>query len=393
MMVFGVDPHQQSHTAVAVDELGREKAHKTVRARRDGHRELIGWARQACPGERKWAVEDVRHLAGGLIRDLLAAGETVVFVPPKLMAGARRGGRERASPIRSTRWRSRGPRCARPPLPAARLDQQVLQVRRLTNYRDNLIGERTRVIERLRWMVHDLAPELAPKPRALASFRSRAKLEGRPARPAGLGRPGDLAVPAGTHRRPDRRSRPGRAGTGRPGAPAGPRPAAGHRHRRDHRRQDPGRDRRHPPIPQPGRLHPHNGTAPIPASSGNRDVHHLNRAGTRQLNAALHRTALVQARCHDGARALLARRGETAHETPKPASAYSNATCLTSFTAPSPPTPGASMAPPSKQLDIGASHSAAGLPDPGTGTVRAAGMNTVTNLARPVPAKISTLAG
>jgi transposase len=34
-------------------------------------------------------------VAGGLIRELLAAGEQVVFVPPKLMAGERRGGRER----------------------------------------------------------------------------------------------------------------------------------------------------------------------------------------------------------------------------------------------------------------------------------------------------------
>src|SRR5690349_18079611 len=95
MMVTGVDPHNHSHTAVAAGELGRRKAQKTARARRDGHRELIAWARQACPDGRTWAVEDVRHVAGGLVRELLAAGEAVVFVPPKLMAGARRGGRER----------------------------------------------------------------------------------------------------------------------------------------------------------------------------------------------------------------------------------------------------------------------------------------------------------
>ena len=82
MMVIGVDPHKQSHTAVAADELGRKKAQKTVRARRDGHRELIAWARRDRPGGRLWAVEDVRHVAGGLIRELLAAGEQVVFVPP-----------------------------------------------------------------------------------------------------------------------------------------------------------------------------------------------------------------------------------------------------------------------------------------------------------------------
>ena len=95
MMVIGIDPHKQSHTAVAADELGRKKAQKTVRARREGHRELIAWAREIAPAGRLRAVEAVRHVAGGLIRELLAAGEQVVFVPPKLMAGERRGGRER----------------------------------------------------------------------------------------------------------------------------------------------------------------------------------------------------------------------------------------------------------------------------------------------------------
>lgn len=37
MMVFGIDPHKQSHTAVAVDELDHKKAERTVAARREGH--------------------------------------------------------------------------------------------------------------------------------------------------------------------------------------------------------------------------------------------------------------------------------------------------------------------------------------------------------------------
>src|SRR6478736_5853451 len=117
MMVIGIDPHKQSHTAVAADELGRKKAQKTVRARRDGHRELIAWAREIAPAGRLRAVEDVRHVAGGLIRELLAAGEQVVFVPPKLMAGERRGGRSRCPswpasrpcPPRSRAWRRTWP--------------------------------------------------------------------------------------------------------------------------------------------------------------------------------------------------------------------------------------------------------------------------------------------
>jgi transposase len=52
----------------------------------------------------------------------------------------------------------------------------------------------------------------------------------------------------------------------------------------------------------------HNGSAPLPVWSSNRARHRLSRTGNRQLNAALHRIALTQARCHPDARALLAKR-------------------------------------------------------------------------------------
>ena len=52
----------------------------------------------------------------------------------------------------------------------------------------------------------------------------------------------------------------------------------------------------------------HNGTAPIPVWSSNKQRHRLSRTGNRQLNAALHRIAMTQARCHQPARELLARR-------------------------------------------------------------------------------------
>ncbi|WP_425334552.1 transposase [Prescottella agglutinans] len=49
----------------------------------------------------------------------------------------------------------------------------------------------------------------------------------------------------------------------------------------------------------------HNGTAPLPVWSSNRSRHRLSRTGNLQLNAAIHRIALAQARCHEPARALL----------------------------------------------------------------------------------------
>ena len=42
----------------------------------------------------------------------------------------------------------------------------------------------------------------------------------------------------------------------------------------------------------------HNGTAPVPVWSGNRERHRLSRIGNRQLNTALHRIAITQARYH-----------------------------------------------------------------------------------------------
>jgi transposase len=41
------------------------------------------------------ALEDCRHVAGSFERFLIARGERVLRVPTKLMADARRGGRER----------------------------------------------------------------------------------------------------------------------------------------------------------------------------------------------------------------------------------------------------------------------------------------------------------
>jgi transposase len=52
----------------------------------------------------------------------------------------------------------------------------------------------------------------------------------------------------------------------------------------------------------------HNGTAPLPVWSSNKQRHRLSRTGNRQLNAALHRIALTQARCYQPARELLDRR-------------------------------------------------------------------------------------
>ena len=91
MIVIGVDVHKQSLTAVAVDEAGRSVAETTVAA---ANGNLLGWA-SGLGADRLWAVEDCRQLTRALERELIAAGEDLVRVPPKLMAPERRAGRQR----------------------------------------------------------------------------------------------------------------------------------------------------------------------------------------------------------------------------------------------------------------------------------------------------------
>jgi transposase len=156
MVTLGVDAHKRSHTVVAADEQGRKIGQVTVTATSAGHLRVLGWASQ-WP-ERTWAIEDCRHLSRRLERDLLAAGEPVVRVPPKLMAGARRQARTpgKSDPIDALAVARAALR--EPGLPVARLDGVEREVRLLGDHREDLVAERTRVQNRLRWHLHELEP-------------------------------------------------------------------------------------------------------------------------------------------------------------------------------------------------------------------------------------------
>jgi transposase len=99
VVMIGTDSHKRTHTVVALDDVGRGLGELTVAANTDGHLKLLAWARRW--EQVSFALEDCRHLTRRLERDLLGAGARVVRVPTRLMAGARRGGREpgRSDPI------------------------------------------------------------------------------------------------------------------------------------------------------------------------------------------------------------------------------------------------------------------------------------------------------
>jgi transposase len=308
VILVGVDPHRGTHTACAVDARTAELLGElTVPARTTGHERLVAWARRLS-GEVVFALEDCRGVSGALERFLLGRGERVVRVPPRLMAGARRGGRRRGKSDAIDALAVARVALREPDLPVARLAGPEREIALVLAHREDLVGERSRIQQRLRQHLHDLAP----------GFRVPA---GALDRPLWLGRCAERLE----------RAEPGVQG----------RIAVELVHRcaeltarvRELERELGALVRAHAPellaicgcgvltsaklvseiagverFASAAKLAMHAGVAPIPASSGNRQRHRLNRHGNRQLNCALHRIAVTQGRLHEPARAFLARK-------------------------------------------------------------------------------------
>ncbi len=304
MIVVGVDVHKQSLTAVAVDPAGRALADVTA----GSGGELLGWVDSVAP-DRLWAIEDCRQLTRALERALIGAGERLVRVPPKLMAPERRSGRTRgkSDPIDALA-------VARAALREPRLDyprpgeDRLRELKLLVDHRDDLVDERRRAQQRLRWHLHDLDPALTIPPgaldRAIWLDRLARRLAGqeqsvqvRICREL-IGRCRNLTRTILELERELQKqtSKTAPALLALPGC--GALSAAkllgeiGPIERFDTDAQ----------------LARHAGVAPLEASSGKHQRHRLDRGGNRQLNCALHRIAITQARMHPPARAYLERK-------------------------------------------------------------------------------------
>ena len=230
-------------------------------------------------------------------------------VPPKLMAPQRRAGRARgkSDPIDALA-------VARAALREPRLDhprpgeQRLRELKLLVNHRDDLIDERRRAQQRLRWHLHDLDLELAVPLGALDRGvwldrlgRRLAQLEQSAQVRIARELVGRCRTLTRTILALDRELQAAAAQT----APAllalpgcGVVSAAkllgeiGPIERFDTEAQ----------------LARHAGVAPLEASSGKHRRHRLDRGGNRQLNCALHRIAITQSRVHPPARAYLERK-------------------------------------------------------------------------------------
>lgn len=305
MIVIGLDVHKHTLTAVAVDELGRNLGERTTPVAAEP---LLAWAR-SLSGERLWALEDCRHVTRGLEQALLAAGERLLRVPPRLTAPQRRRGRSRGKSDAIDALAVARAALQEPNLDYPRAGEQRLRELKLVlGHRDDLVAERRRCQQRLRWHLHELDPTLRVPlgaldrsiwldrlGRRLARFeqttqvriardllarcraltRSVLELERELAQRTQLLAPRLLAL----------------AGCGPLGAAKllceiGPIER----------------------FASDAQLARHAGVAPLDASSGKHSRHRLDRGGNRQLNCALHRIAVTQGRVYPPARAYLERK-------------------------------------------------------------------------------------
>jgi transposase len=317
MFMIGIDPHKGSHTAVAVDRT--EVVIDTLRVDADRHQRarLLAWAERFEP--RTWAIEGATGMGAMLAQQLVAVGEHVVDVPPKLSSRVRllEAGRiDKTDPndARSAAivaWRN-------PTLNVVDVNDEHRVVCRLLADRDHHItAQRTRTICRLHALLCLLIE--GGTRRSLTAAKANELLadvhiDG-PVTAERIATARQMLdeIAALDAARKDIRHRTTAAIVAAKTTLTdihgiGPVVAAiivgrvGDIHR----------------FPTAGHFARHNGTAPIEASSGPKKRHRLNPRGDRQLNHAIHMAAVTQVG-HDTAGRVYYLRKQTEGKTRKEA--------------------------------------------------------------------------
>jgi len=310
MIVIGTDTHKRSHTCGAVFAgTGVLAGELSAPARKTGFAELLDWGR-GLDEERIWALEDCRHVSGSFERFLVASGERVVRVPPRLMGAARRGERTRgkSDPIDALAVARAALREGPETLPCAHLDEDALELKILLDHREDLVRARAEDQQWLRWHLHDLWPDFELPAGCLNRIIWLDRVSHRLARAEQSARVRVSRELLGAIRdRTKRITELAREITTmvRTQAPQLLElPGCGTLTAAKLIAETAGASR----FASDAKLARLAGVAPIPASSGNRTRLRLDRGGNRQLNCALHRIAVTQGRMHPPARHFLARK-------------------------------------------------------------------------------------
>lgn len=293
MFIIGIDPHRGSHAAVVIDRSEIIQATLELRADRHQRQRLLDWASGFRP--RAWAVEGATGTGSLLAQQLVAVGERVIDVPPKLAARVRlldneqsdKSDRHDARSVAIAALRKRNLNDVRP-------EDHIAVLRLLACRHHDLVAARTRTVCRLHTVLCHLAEGKFPQ-RLRADQAAAILARIHPSSTISVERKSlarDLLVELRRHDRDlDELATKIRAAVTASGTAVtdvhgiGPIVAAyilGHT--RDIRR-----------FPTAGHYARYNATAPISASTSGDGRHRLNPYGNRQLNHALHIAAVTQA--------------------------------------------------------------------------------------------------
>jgi transposase len=306
MVMIGIDPAKHSHAMAVLDGAERQLAALQVANDSDGYRAMLRLARR-WP-QRIWAVEGASGVGTHLAQRLVADGETVLDVPPKLSTRARifdtGHGRKNdpvdARTIAVVGLRASGLRRVEP-------DGERVALKLMSERRRELVHTRTQAINRLHQLLMELIPAGAPKDLTaakakalLATVRPR-DVAGRTRRQLAVDLIDDVVVLDRKVKDVERRLAEAVAATGTSLTRIvgiGPVTAAlilG----------ETGDVRR---FASKHHYATYTGTAPREMSSGDIVRHRLSRAGNRRLNHALHMAALANKRFDDRGRDYYARK-------------------------------------------------------------------------------------
>jgi transposase len=314
-VVIGMDPHKRSATieVMAGDEsvLGGGRYSTQVA----GYQAMLSFAKQFP--QRVWAVEGCQGIGGHIANRLLADGEQVIDVPPKLSARARvfatgQGRKTDATDAHSVALVGTRMSGLRP----AVNDEHLAVLRLLVDRRRSIGEDHTRMISQLHRLLLDLIPGgaktnlTASQARALLATVRPRDLAGKTRRRVAAELITDLERIHTRKRAADKELAQLLAQTGTTLTELngiGPSGAA-------RLLVEVGDITR---FPSKAHFASWTGTAPIDASSGEQVRHRLSRGGNRQINRVLHIMATVQLRYPGEGRAYFDRKkadGKTSME-------------------------------------------------------------------------------
>jgi transposase len=167
---IGVDTHKKQHILVALDERGQPCGTHSVANTPAGWTAALQWARERNT-DRVWGIENSGSLGKGFAPFLLNSEEAAVheIVPHRTAQYRKRGRTQDKTDQTNALAMARLLQAEREHLPRVERDDVSTELRLLSDHRDNLVAERTRLVNQLHAQMLQIDPCYAEQSGTLTS--------------------------------------------------------------------------------------------------------------------------------------------------------------------------------------------------------------------------------